>query len=1572
MILLKLGLLLIALKACGVYADEPPDKTWNICENKLVTLDEKCPSVLICYQSKLAKDSGNWKAGNRFRDGTPYESAKTLTGMMPLDSSFGSKSLSNVSNYPEINNDKALASDNQSAGEEFMNALPFGAFMIDFDGMPLQIAALEIRQSIGKNDTKLCKTKCAAKWESQTETSMETEPQTETPMDSSTMKIPKNDSQTEKNPTKNLSATETSTETRLSPVTPKAQHVDHFGTNWKQIEFPMDVPSFSLNVSISPYWIACAAHQRNNKTDHTQDNYTKVSEVATQDQFNACSQVPTSSVCNKSLEFYACYKSIKNQPHMNKEIAEICQKRLSQAPFVAGFRVRICMHRDSKNQTLAFESRLEFSSSVQIIGTSLEFQFKSGEVSKLMRYVPFSFTEFGHQPKEIHEAPAKDTVLDSIANEQINGSWSKIIHFNPPSNEALRIFFKLSNQSFTKLITRKTNLQPWQNNPDITHPSRCDILGDNCEPIRKILEKVEEMHEWCAPYNPTNICISPGWTPTPEDLKPFELPPWDNTTEDPLEAGDVLYTKEQAQGQHDYLAEMCSKCRNSSQSEKVLRRQKRQFLRAATKWIKFPIPIRFDTVSLGEGIIHADTTVRYGAAWISEHTCVDFTFDETNDRDGIEIIYNGDPTICGNSKLGRVGGWQHLSINCGEMYTGAHELLHALGVQHEDQRFDRDRYIKMNPLSKEFLHYTKDDGFPYDYGSIMHYPPNIKNHAYDKISLNRFYQQSMGQTDKPSFRDYAVINHAYCEGKCGPEFWCKNGGYPNPRFCSECECPWGYEGNHCENLQRDLECKYKMEGNRELEADWQTRTLDTLIHCWSEKCVCVWRITPKEGKKLRIQLKRLEIEDSQCSHRPCQKSFIEINFRKDKRARGARFCCPDAIALVSPAQNWIEAEEAGTDIIISTSLAYWHKPVVLVLTYETDGAKIVAAEDCPDPRELFFKERNPGGSVSCHKPEDTNKDIPCSRAAIPFNCDAFNPGYFAWINGYRTNKTVITMECFKREDNPTSYWGYWANKTQDPIHIDDIQCVKYVREPKFKSAEVEDSAKVEDTFKNANGSTVYMGYKKFKQESLENAMADQMDSAPPFRFDEPNFLHYPSKNDFKNVFQYLFQCIEPTFRVQKIEQHALNLLNLYGYPYALNARTMQTITYPTSWGQLLGALDWMIDIVEADIDLTADLTKASPKMIIRTQQHVYVFVNMVFNKLFDGSDEFLYSDLLQPDARRTKSVMAQLIRYYKLKCDMAKHLSLVDNQIDEQVHAYDFEKACERTTNAHDCEEALGRIEGRNEDFMSKDGDLIKSWTLRKSKRIKNIERIQKLLDEAQRENARQMFLAEQKRSISGGKQTKSQARGRKSQIRILDELKHMETEVANMRQKYDQAIQINRKLQRGVGELRVTGQCLESLNSGIRKLEMLQDSMVEMRAKDGEGRKHKGPPRPLAGRRPCHPKTHKRRSMMGLGRRIGGECGDDHHPRAMQMQEELNATSLHYRGRPYHLTDSGEADMDIELTWWRWGSISNHTIAGVTLHCRQVKREMPPSVETGQEQQKSDGATGGRHQNVHGKTLMY
>ncbi|KAI3411007.1 hypothetical protein GPALN_003091 [Globodera pallida] len=180
MILPKLWLLLIALKACGVHGCEPPDKIWNMCKNDLVTLDENCLSVRICYQSKLAKDSGNWKAGNRFRVNSPNENiayecagndgtkgwhairfSNDSTGMVTLEASFSSKLLIfNASNYPKINITNELTSDGQFVGEDFWKALRLGALMIDFDGIAFQIAALEIRQFIGKKDMKLCKTKC--------------------------------------------------------------------------------------------------------------------------------------------------------------------------------------------------------------------------------------------------------------------------------------------------------------------------------------------------------------------------------------------------------------------------------------------------------------------------------------------------------------------------------------------------------------------------------------------------------------------------------------------------------------------------------------------------------------------------------------------------------------------------------------------------------------------------------------------------------------------------------------------------------------------------------------------------------------------------------------------------------------------------------------------------------------------------------------------------------------------------------------------------------------------------------------------------------------------------------------------------------------------------------------------------------------------------------------------------------------------------------------------------------------------------------------------------------------------
>lgn len=86
------------------------------------------------------------------------------------------------------------------------------------------------------------------------------------------------------------------------------------------------------------------------------------------------------------------------------------------------------------------------------------------------------------------------------------------------------------------------------------------------------------------------------------------------------------------------------------------------------------------------------------------------------------------------SSVGRTGSRQDISIGPGCAYTGivAHELLHAFGYWHEQSRFDRDNYVRINTQN---IQAGRENNFvkqgaisasvgPYDYRSIMHYGHN--------------------------------------------------------------------------------------------------------------------------------------------------------------------------------------------------------------------------------------------------------------------------------------------------------------------------------------------------------------------------------------------------------------------------------------------------------------------------------------------------------------------------------------------------------------------------------------------------------------------------------------------------------------------------------------------------------------------------------------------------------------------------------------------------------------------------------------------------------------------------------
>lgn len=166
-----------------------------------------------------------------------------------------------------------------------------------------------------------------------------------------------------------------------------------------------------------------------------------------------------------------------------------------------------------------------------------------------------------------------------------------------------------------------------------------------------------------------------------------------------------------------------------------------------------------------------------GLRSFSESTCIRFT-PLNRQRDFVDIQSRSG---C-YSFIGRRGNGQTVSLSrngCVFNSIVQHELLHALGFNHEQTRSDRDEHVRIllqNVISGMEFNFrkiqTRNLGTPYDYNSVMHYgrfafsrnrqptiipipDPNVaigraqQMSPVDILRLNRLYQCNSTATGRP-------------------------------------------------------------------------------------------------------------------------------------------------------------------------------------------------------------------------------------------------------------------------------------------------------------------------------------------------------------------------------------------------------------------------------------------------------------------------------------------------------------------------------------------------------------------------------------------------------------------------------------------------------------------------------------------------------------------------------------------------------------------------------------------------------------------------------------------------------
>ncbi|CAH1772988.1 unnamed protein product [Owenia fusiformis] len=331
-------------------------------------------------------------------------------------------------------------------------------------------------------------------------------------------------------------------------------------------------------------------------------------------------------------------------------------------------------------------------------------------------------------------------------------------------------------------------------------------------------------------------------------------------------------------------------------------RKKRKLTADTRKWWHLPIPFAFD----GRHDEHEKQEIRLAIDHWESQTCIKFVEYNYNLRSTKDfprkILLFTKESGCWSYVGFMNQNMQRISIGPGCMGTGtiAHEIGHSIGFWHEQSRPDREDYItihydnikdgKAYNFQRRTWKEITDLEVPYDIGSDLHYGSKYfsSNERYTIETKDPLMQNVLGQRQELSFYDVKLANNAYCKTHCDSNLLpqtCQRDGYQDPADCKRCRCSDGFSGRYCDTAAPGVRASC---GGVVYAGTGVIYSPGYPNYLYKTGQKCSWLIKAPIGK--HIYLRFQDKFDLTCDPDLC-KDFVEVRYRSNLGATGARFCC---------------------------------------------------------------------------------------------------------------------------------------------------------------------------------------------------------------------------------------------------------------------------------------------------------------------------------------------------------------------------------------------------------------------------------------------------------------------------------------------------------------------------------------------------------------------------------------------------------------------------------------------------------------------------------------------------------